>query len=149
MTGLSQYLIDRGEELILLNHEGKGDQEIIDQIQGGLSKEVLKLDNLDALEVKAVIGKMKLLVSSRFHGVVSGLSQSVVTFCTGWSHKYPELLKDYKVPQNLLDINDIQTGCQKLEEALSNPNSIHHVKQTVIKTLEEKTKEMWEIAFRR
>ncbi|MES2646519.1 MAG: polysaccharide pyruvyl transferase family protein [Bacteroidota bacterium] len=147
LIGICQDFIDKGEHLVLLNHEGIGDEEILNKIQAGLSKEVLKLNNLNALEVKAVIGKMKLLISSRFHGVVSGLSQGVVTFCTGWSHKYPELLADYKVPENLLDIGDLPLAKQKVWEALSNSNSVHHVKPDVITSLERQSGLMWEKAF--
>ncbi|MEI6946697.1 polysaccharide pyruvyl transferase family protein [Paraflavisolibacter sp. H34] len=147
ITKLCQYFVDRGEQLILLNHEGIGDEEIINKIQEGLSSEVLKLNNLNALEVKAVIGKMKLLVSSRFHGVVSGLSQQVCTFCTGWSHKYAELMADYQVPENLLDINDFASCQLKMEEALGNPRSVHHVSSEVIKSLEQKSQEMWKLVW--
>jgi len=147
MTRLCQFLIDKGEDLVLLNHEGKGDEEIIDKIQSGLSKKALKLTNLNALEVKAVIGKMKLLVSSRFHGVVSGLSQGVCTFATGWSHKYPELLSDYGVPNNLLDIHDFSSTQTILTEALKGTDTIHHVKEEIIKELEQKSNEMWDMVF--
>ncbi|KGO93361.1 polysaccharide pyruvyl transferase family protein [Flavobacterium subsaxonicum] len=144
LTQMCQFFIDQGEELILLNHEGKGDEDIINKIRPQLSKEVLMLTDLNALEVKAIIGKTKLLISSRFHGVVSGLSQGVCTFATGWSHKYPELLADYKVSENLLDIMDVETAKSKVGEALKNANSIHHVKPEVIKSLEAKSNEMWD-----
>jgi len=148
LTTMCQFLIDQGEEVILLNHEGKGDEDIINKIMPNLSKEVIMLTNLNALEVKATIGKMKLLISSRFHGVVSGLSQGVCTFATGWSHKYPELLADYKVSENLLDIMDVETAKSKVGEALKNTNSIHQVKPEVIKGLEAKSNEMWDLVWK-
>lgn len=144
MQAICQYLIEKGEEVLLLNHEGKGDEEIIYRIQSGLPKEVKILSDLNALEVKAVIGKAKMLISSRFHGVVSGLSQGVCTFSTGWSHKYEELLADYEVDNNMMDIHQLDLNKEKIGEALVNPHSNYHVKHEVIKALEQKSNEMWD-----
>jgi polysaccharide pyruvyl transferase WcaK-like protein len=147
MTSLCQDLMDRGEDLILLNHEGKGDLEIIEKIQANLTSKALILTGLNALEVKAIISKMKLLISSRFHGVVSGLSQGVCTFSTGWSHKYQELLADYHVSDNLLDINDLELSKRKITEALITKESIYQTKPEVVKALELRSEEMWNIVF--
>jgi colanic acid/amylovoran biosynthesis protein len=88
-----------------LNHEGREDLDIINRVNSRLSQRCPVISDINALEVKRVIGAAKIVVSSRFHGAVSGLSQAVPTFCTGWSHKYLELLQDYKVPEHLLRVD--------------------------------------------
>jgi polysaccharide pyruvyl transferase WcaK-like protein len=107
-----------GEEVFFLNHEGKEDLDLINKINTGAES---VLTGLNADQVKLVIGKSKLLVSSRFHGVVSGLSQAVPTFCTSWSHKYEELMKDY----------DFQDGLLKVD-------NLEHTKKIFLKYLEQK-----------
>lgn len=125
MTKICQYLIDRGEKIFLLNHESIGDLDIINQINAKLSQPSTVISDLNALEIKALIGKMKLVVSSRFHGVVSGLSQGIPTFTTSWSHKYETLLSDYGVPDNLLDIEKIDLALEKISAVLNNKSSYY------------------------
>lgn len=132
MIGLCQRLIADGHKLILINHEGPGDFEIIAKIKVNLNDDVLALNDLTADEVKAVIGRLKALVSSRFHGAVSGLSQHVPTFCTGWSHKYRELLTDYGVAQNLLDVDDIAGSYNKIIRAVSSGDNAFHPRSETI-----------------
>ncbi|MGB5943434.1 MAG: polysaccharide pyruvyl transferase family protein [Leeuwenhoekiella sp.] len=144
MTTVCELFINANKSLILLNHEGDGDKEIIDKIQQNLTKKALVLSGLNAIEVKAVIAKMEILVSSRFHGVVSGLSQGVCTFATGWSHKYPELLGDFGVAKNLLDVLQPEIAHEKIITALKNNNSKHHTSPTAILAMEKKSKSMWE-----
>ncbi|WP_299778160.1 polysaccharide pyruvyl transferase family protein [uncultured Formosa sp.] len=141
---LCKAVIQRGEKLILINHEGTGDYEIIKKLQDQLPEDVVVLSDLNSSEVKAVISRLKLLVSSRFHGVVSGLSQGVPTFCTGWSHKYQELLRDYKVEDNYLLLDDYLNAVQKIESVLDTPNNNSHIQtEETINQLKEQVEHMW------
>lgn len=119
---ISEYLIGKGESLVLLNHEGEDDLKLLLDLNHRLSKKTLLLSSLDALEVKRIIGEAKLLISSRFHGVVSGLTQGIPTLCTSWSHKYHELLKEHGCEDNVLYINDDTRSKQILDDALDNPS---------------------------
>src|SRR5690606_31822517 len=103
------YLLQLGYSIVLLNHESSGDWKLIKKIGEELSfkSKVSLLKNLNPLEVKAAIGSAKLVVSSRFHGLVSGLNQQVPTFCTSWSHKYQEVLALYGVSKNSLNPVDV------------------------------------------
>jgi colanic acid/amylovoran biosynthesis protein len=103
-------LITRAQELgfkpYLLLHEGENDLKLAKSINKELSCPVNIVQTSDALEVKGIIGTAKLVVSSRFHGLVSALSQGVPVIATGWSHKYKMLLNDYKCGDYLLSPND-------------------------------------------
>lgn len=92
-----------GRPVVLLNHGGREDGPLCKRIAeaaGGVF-----VDPADAMQVKAVIGAATAVVSSRFHGVISALSQGVPVACTSWSHKYPLAYADYGVEPCLLDIS--------------------------------------------
>ena len=86
-----------GERPFVLIHEGEADLCLAREIVSQVSGEVDIVIPDDALVIKSVIGQCSFVLSSRFHGLVSALSQGVPVVATGWSHKYSELLNDYGV----------------------------------------------------
>src|SRR5690606_1588439 len=97
---------ERGLNPFLLNHEGKGDYDICLRIAEGLDFKLPILTNLNAYEVKSVIGKSLFVVSSRFHGVASSLNQGIPCLATSWNHKYGELFKDFGIYESILKVED-------------------------------------------
>lgn len=95
-----------GYVVFLLNHEGKQDFQLCNLINNSLEDKCEILNNLGAKEVKGVIGNSKLIISSRFHGVASALSQGVPCLATSWNHKYEMLFEDFNQYNNLLNAND-------------------------------------------
>src|SRR5690606_1405722 len=95
VTFVIQYLQSKGERLFLLNHEGIGDLNICHTINDHLKTQLDIVTGLNALEVKGLIGESKLVISSRFHGVASALSQGIPCLATSWNHKYEMLFKEY------------------------------------------------------
>src|SRR6185312_6764631 len=50
---------------------------------------------LGCYEAKRFIANSRFLLSSRFHGLVNGLSQRVPSMAIGWTHKYDGILEIY------------------------------------------------------
>lgn len=148
MLDIITFFIKKKESVILLNHAGEDDEQMMYELNRLLPNPVPIYSNLDALCVKSIINNCKLLVSSRFHGVVSGLVQRVPTFCTSWSHKYEELLGFFGCENNLLDENEEILAFEKLEAALKDP-SIFVAKEGSIETIESQTRDMWLEIFNR
>lgn len=94
-----------GERVGVLIHEGAQDRQLATEILASISKTFPVIDEPSALDTKAVIGAARMVVTSRFHGLVSALSAGVPSLASGWSHKYAELLADYDCPQNLIDLD--------------------------------------------
>jgi len=51
--------------------------------------------DLTAGELRRVVAGARLLVTSRFHAMISGLATCTPTVVVGWSHKYREVLGDF------------------------------------------------------
>ena len=140
---VSEFLISKGETLVLLNHEGIDDLKLLLRLNDRLSRRVLLLSSLDALEIKRIIGGARLLISSRYNGVVSGLTQGIPTLCTSWSHKYHELMKEHGCENGILNINNLNQVKHIIEDALNNPHD-YASKDGCISEVKKKTAEMWE-----
>lgn len=83
-----------GLDIVVVVHE-IGDAAISQALAEHLGASIYRSDK--PRELKAALGQAKLVVSSRFHAVVGGLSQAKPTIALGWSHKYRELLMDFGV----------------------------------------------------
>ncbi|WP_462180700.1 polysaccharide pyruvyl transferase family protein [Pseudoalteromonas gelatinilytica] len=93
---------EANEKVIILNHSGIEDAILCDKINDLIAKPCEVIEPKDAKAVKALISNGKLVISSRFHGCVSSLSQGVPCIATGWSHKYQELFNEYAVSDMLI-----------------------------------------------
>ncbi|WP_136637790.1 polysaccharide pyruvyl transferase family protein [Pseudooceanicola onchidii] len=89
----------------ILVHEGHRDMTLAEELNNRLDTPAEIVDPADAVETKAIIGAGGALISSRFHGLVSGLSAGVPSLACGWSHKYEELLADYGMDAHLVRID--------------------------------------------
>ena len=69
--------------------------------------------DLSAGELRHLVAMSSVLVTSRFHAMISGLATSTPTVVIGWSHKYREVLDDF-------GLSDV--GCDS--SALDNPASL-------------------------
>lgn len=141
-----KHLETRGEKVILLNHEGEDDENLLLEISKLLGNKVPVYSKFSGIDVKAIIKNSKLTISSRYHGVVSGLVQNVPTLCTSWSHKYEELIKEHGCEKNILSITSIDKSKEIVSDALDNPCK-YMSKAGCNERIEEKVKEMWHDIF--
>ena len=89
--------------------------------------QVLGLDSdLTAGELRHLVALGSVLVTSRFHAMISGLATSTPTVVVGWSHKYKEVLDDFGLYSLGLD-----------SSALNNPPEIADVVARVLSTRDE------------
>jgi polysaccharide pyruvyl transferase WcaK-like protein len=89
--------------------------------------QVLGLDfDLTAGELRHLVALSSVLVTSRFHAMISGLATSTPTVVVGWSHKYKEVLDDFGLSSLGLD-----------SSALNNSSEIADVVARVLSTRDE------------
>lgn len=104
-----------GETPFILIH-GSHDEELLGGIFNGLGHKLDVVRESDPVEIKRIIGRSKLLIGSRFHALVSALSQGVPSIATSWSHKYKMLFEDYGCGELILSV---MASDEQVEEALS------------------------------
>ena len=89
--------------------------------------QVLGLDfDLTAGELRHLVAHSSVLVTSRFHAMISGLATSTPTVVVGWSHKYREVLDDFGLSNLGLD-----------SSALNQPSEIADIVARVLSTRDE------------
>jgi polysaccharide pyruvyl transferase WcaK-like protein len=86
--------------LVILHEEN--DRGLAEDIRrrAGIAPPVLT--HADPGAVKAALGACHMIVASRYHAQVAGLSQGVPVLGTSWTHKYPALFAAYACPDRLL-----------------------------------------------
>jgi len=147
LISIAKYLYNKGHKPFILVHEGPKDLLLARKIRDSVSEHVKIIIESDALIIKAIIGKSSALISSRFHGVVSGLSQGVPALATSWSHKYQMLFEDYGFSEGILDLNLSENELFKKVDILLDESK----KQKIVKLLNSKNEilkkesnKMWE-----
>jgi colanic acid/amylovoran biosynthesis protein len=146
LKSIVEELSAKGETIYLLNHEGYEDEQLLLSLNKLLKRPLPILTNLSGLDIKSVIKNAKLVISARFHGVVSALTQNVPTLCTSWSHKYAELLKEHRCEQSMLDVEDISHALLVISDALANPTK-YTSKVGCEEKIEGEVNEMWNEIF--
>ena len=118
MAKAARAIAASGREVAILIHEGEKDRALATEINAALDSPVPVIDAPTALQTKAIIAAADLIVSSRFHGLVSALSNAVPALACGWSHKYAELMNDYGAPDLLVSLDDEASWEQNLARLL-------------------------------
>lgn len=142
----AQYLSDIGRQPFILIHEGENDLRLGQQVSERLGGAIAIVREEDAVRAKGIIGASEGVISSRFHGIVSALSQGVPALATGWSHKYQMLLEDYGVPEGLMpvtaDLDEIRSKIDLITQAVARRDMIATIRHHA--TLQKQAAEqMW------
>jgi colanic acid/amylovoran biosynthesis protein len=151
MVGLIKAAQHADHAPYILIHEGERDVALAEEIKAlsGLDLPIVK--PTDAEQVKQAIGVSKLVISSRFHGLVSALSQKIPVIATGWSHKYQALLSDYSVDDCIFDENvDSEKAANKMLQLLNEQTAYENIVNTITnRSIAEKNKtdSMWQQVF--
>jgi len=150
MANAINILINKNAKPFFLIHEGKKDRELAENIMQKVGRKINIIEENDALKIKGVIGACDAMIGSRFHGLVSALSQGVPALGTGWSHKYQMLYEDYDFPEGLLNVNDDKDNLKlKIDLILDNKSRnkiISKIKKASAKQ-EEAVNAMWNEIF--
>ncbi|QQL44315.1 polysaccharide pyruvyl transferase family protein [Sulfuriroseicoccus oceanibius] len=139
-----EVCVGRGETVVLLNHEGAKDEEICANLSrryGGLDV----FSSWDPIMIKTVIGRAKYIMSSRFHGCVSALSQGVPVIATSWNHKYETLLDEYGLAENLETLGSSEVDLAMIDRC--EDKAVKRRIEVISEEMKAKSREMWNDVF--
>lgn len=114
MVKLVDRLTEAGHEVVIVAHSARqdgrpgrtNDLPLCRRLGEASTAKVID-DELDARVLRALIGRSRLLITSRFHAMISGLATGRPTFVVGWSHKYREVLADFGLKQWATDFRQL------------------------------------------
>lgn len=92
-----------GLQPTLLVH-GNDDSELAVALSEQLGHALPTIHERDPLAIRSILGACDLVIGSRFHALVSALSQGVPAIGTSWSHKYEMLFDEYGCAEMLLSV---------------------------------------------
>jgi colanic acid/amylovoran biosynthesis protein len=97
-----------GMRPVIVLHDADEDRAVVGALGGDFSSiDVVTHD--DPRVLKAILGQAEFVIGSRFHALVSSMSQGVPCIGAGWSHKYPELFADFDCPELLMaDLEELE-----------------------------------------
>ncbi len=146
---VTRMLLERDAKPFLLVHEGADDLRLAEQVSNAVGG-VPILKESDPLAIKGILGACRGTVGSRFHGLVSALSQGVPSLATGWSHKYQMLFADYEFEQGVLDINLTDEALEQALEYLTNATLAAALSSSLMvrsHQLKQQSRAMWDDVF--
>lgn len=155
-TGEYNALINRiigkcialGVKPFILVHE-KNDRDLADNLTRGYSNVPIIVED-NPLVIKGIISKSAALIGSRYHSLVSGLSQGIPSIGTGWSHKYNELFRDYAFSEGLINLDISDRDLDELLYKILDPTYSKVISTTLNKEAKKQrilSEEMWEKVF--
>lgn len=145
-----QHLIQKEQKPFFLIHDGDDDLRLAKNICAYFGTDIPIIQENDALHIKGIIGSCTGTIGSRFHGLVSALSQGVPSLAIGWSHKYKMLFEAYEFTDGIIDINDQKENILNKIDLLINPESRNSIKTILENRSEdqrEQSRKMWELIF--
>ena len=149
MIRCAKYLTEQGMKPFILVHEGTNDRILAEKISkaaGGIP--IVKETN--PLHIKGILGSCDATIGSRFHGLVSALSQGIPSLATGWSHKYLRLFEDYDFKDGVVSVLDSDTELHRKIDILIKVETAEPLKKQLTEksnTLMEKSENMWKLVF--
>jgi len=107
-----QALEDRDLRPFVLLHDNNADESLLPPLARAWGRPLPVVRESRPAMLKGILGTAHLVIGSRFHALVSALSQAVPSIAVGWSHKYEMLLADYECGDCLLSpgSTDAQIG---------------------------------------
>lgn len=103
-----QALDNRKLRPFVLLHDKHVDETLIPPLERAWGRPLSVVRESNPAMLKGILGTAHLVIGSRFHALVSALSQAVPSIAVGWSHKYEMLLADYECPECLLSPNSTE-----------------------------------------
>lgn len=146
LTSVLRHLLDTRVQVACLAHS-PGDEAITGEVAKAVGQELPLISLSDPQRIKGVLGLARVVVGSRYHALVSALTQGVPCLGFGWSHKYRDLFSDFGFDPYLVDVDaSEQVVLQLLAELLDQQRRAGTTRLLLkaSKAYQEQTVSMWQ-----
>ncbi|CAB1220493.1 polysaccharide pyruvyl transferase family protein [Acinetobacter bouvetii] len=142
-----ELILKNGLVPLFLIHDAKEDLKVVATLGENYSN-IEAIQHQDPRVLKWILGQAQFVIGSRFHALVSTMSQGVPCIGAGWSHKYPELFADFSNRDGLIDNLADLTSLEKQITIFS--NQVTYVErskqiQSAANELKNKVDQMWKL----
>lgn len=147
----AEYLLKNDAKPFLLVHEGENDLMLAEKVNESVDGRLAIVKETNPLRVKGILGACDATIGSRFHGLVSALSQGVPSLATGWSHKYQKLFEDYDFKDGLVNhLEDVDEIRDKIDLLIDNASRAAIQMKLLERStvMKQQVSEMWAEVFR-
>lgn len=142
-----EYLDVKQLNPFILIHE-LNDVKIGNSLQEKLGSRFQVVQDDNPLYLKGILNNCSFMIGSRFHSLISALSQGTPAIGTGWSHKYQMLFKDYDCSGMLVSAIDASSNkyLEKLDMLIDEQTRSSLVEKltTASNSQKQLTKNMWQ-----
>jgi colanic acid/amylovoran biosynthesis protein len=107
---------------------------------GTLLSRIIWIDwDINTEGIQKIIREADLVVTSRFHSMISALSLKIPLYVIGWGHKYLEILRLFNLDEFICDYSnaDLERICKELLYLLDNKTRIQNQIQVNLPAVKE------------
>lgn len=147
VTESINYLISKGIKPFFLIHEGNKDLALAEKIQSQISPKLAIITESHPLKIKGILGACEGSIGSRFHGLVSALSQGTPSLGAGWSHKYRMLFDDYGFNEGIVNINASKNEIHAKIDLITDKEKKQNLSKKILANslrLKKETETLWQ-----
>lgn len=146
LAALAEHISKRGLRPYGLSHEGDKDVHVLEAVRKELdpSKEFPIVSGLNGIALKGLISSAPLIVSGRFHAIVSALTSGTPAVIHGWSHKYKHLADEFSSSEMMVDpVGSTESNIAAIDRILADPIFAQTISEAAM-SVKAKIEEMWE-----
>lgn len=159
MQELISHLMKAGYTVLLLPHSVRTNsqermnndlllcRELKAMFPADAALKVIERD-LSALVLRQIIARMDFIIASRFHAMVSSLSEKVPLLLIGWSHKYMEVMRMFELEDWAVDFSRIESQVlvSRFEELVKEKTQVKYLIEKNLPRVQEEARKNFEIA---
>ena len=142
-------ILSQGIDPFFLVHEGADDLGICEALCSSVARVPIVVED-DPLKIKGIIGSCDGVIGSRYHGLVSALSQGVPALAPGWTHKYQALFEDYNFEAGILSTEMDASDIKKAIALISSENTRKSISSNLVERSDvmcRQVESMWDEVF--
>jgi polysaccharide pyruvyl transferase WcaK-like protein len=149
MVDCAVYLQKKGMRPFILVHEGEKDENLAHEIAKRCPSLSIVRER-SPLHIKGILGSCVATVGSRYHGLISALSQGVPSLATAWSHKYERLFEEYGFEQGIISVTASVDEINSQLDLIIDAESRKNIQATLVERsmhLKDSVESMWQSIF--